>query len=334
MHKKLSKVLVTGGAGFIGSAFVRLLVERGYHVAVVDSLTYAGDMARLRDIKNRIAFYRADIGDVSSINRIVRRLKPRAVVHFAAETHVDRSIRHAGVFLTTNVVGTQILMEACRTTGVEKFVHISTDEVYGEIKKGYFTEESAFSPNSPYAASKAAADMLVKSYIRTHKFPAVIVRPSNNYGPWQYPEKLVPVVILKALHNQPVPVYARGLNMREWLYVTDCAEGVLKVMEKGKIGEAYNIGSAQERRNIDTVKKILDLLGKSHSLIEFVQDRPGHDIRYALDFSKIQKLGWKPRVNFDTGMTKVVSWSLNHQEWLESKLKDLKSHWQEVYRKK
>lgn len=330
----MKKVLVTGGAGFIGSAYARLLVERGYRVSIIDSLTYAGDKARLDDVKKKVAFYNADLTDAPRIESLFKRIKPRYVVHFAAETHVDRSIRHAGVFLTTNVVGTQILMEACRTTGVEKFVHISTDEVYGEIKKGYFTEESAFSPNSPYAASKAAADMLVKSYIRTHKFPAVIVRPSNNYGPWQYPEKLVPVVILKALHNQPVPVYARGLNMREWLYVTDCAEGVLKVMEKGKIGEAYNIGSAQERRNIDTVKKILDLLGKSHSLIEFVQDRPGHDIRYALDFSKIQKLGWKPRVNFDTGMTKVVSWSLNHQEWLESKLKDLKSHWQEVYRKK
>ena len=333
MHKKLSKVLVTGGAGFIGSAFVRLLVERGYNVAVVDSLTYAGDMMRLEEVKNRVAFYRADIGDASRISAIVRRLKPRCVVHFAAETHVDRSIRHAGVFLTTNVVGTQVLMEACRESKVEKFIHISTDEVYGEIKIGYFTEDSAFAPNSPYAASKASADLLVRSYVRTHGFPAVIARPSNNYGPWQYPEKLVPVVILKALNNQRVPVYAKGLNVREWLYVTDCAEGILKVVQKGQIGEAYNLGSSEERCNIDTVKKLLDLLDKPHSLIEFVQDRPGHDLRYALDFSKIRSLGWKPRITFDKGMSQVVSWSINHRPWLESKLKHLTGYWKTIYKK-
>jgi dTDP-glucose 4,6-dehydratase len=316
---KYPKILVTGGAGFIGSAFVRMGVGRGYRMAVVDKLTYAGDVARLEDIRDGVTFYKTDICDVAALAKIFKKEKPDAVVHFAAETHVDRSIDDAAPFVMTNVVGTQILLDISRRCGVGKFVHISTDEVYGEIKKGYFTETSPFRPNSPYAASKAAADLLVQSYVRTYGFPALILRPSNNYGPWQYPEKLIPVVISRALRGERVPVYATGQNVREWLYVTDCAGAVFCVLEKGRVGEAYNVGSGQERRNIQTVKKVLDCCGKPQTLIEFVRDRPGHDFRYALDFSKIKKLGWTPSVKWARGIEDVVAWYVAHQAWLAHK---------------
>jgi dTDP-glucose 4,6-dehydratase len=321
MRKKLPKILVTGGAGFIGSAFVRLAVERGYRVSVVDKLTYAGDLARLEDARGACAFYKKDICDAAALEKIFRREKPSAVIHFAAETHVDRSIFDAAPFIMTNVVGTQILLDMTRRHLVRKFIHISTDEVYGEIKKGAFTEHSPFAPNSPYAASKAAADLLVKSYMRTFGFPAVILRPSNNYGPWQFPEKLIPVVISNALRGRCVPVYATGRNVREWLYVTDFAEAVFCALEKGRVGEAYNVGSGQERCNIETVKKVLDLCGKSHRLIQFVRDRPGHDFRYALDFSKIKAIGWRPVVNLADGLKKVVAWYGANRAWLMQKRK-------------
>ena len=314
MRKRIPKILVTGGAGFIGSAFVRLLAKTGRFsqrngLVLVDKLTYSGDLKRLKEVKGNFKFYKTDICDKKAIERIFIKEKPQAVVHFAAETHVDRSIKDSAPFIETNVKGTHVLLEASRKYGVKRFIFISTDEVYGELKQGKFTESSPFKPNSPYAVSKAAADLLVQAYIRTYKFPAMIVRPCNNYGPWQYPEKLIPVAISRALKNKKIPIYAKGENVREWLYVDDCVEAILKVAQKGKIGQAYNIGSGIERKNIAVVKCILDILAKPHNLIEFVADRPGHDIRYCLDSLKIKKtLGWQPRLSFAEGIENTVIW--------------------------
>ncbi len=329
---KQKKILVTGGAGFIGSAFIRLADSLGIQVAVVDKLTYAGDYTRIKGLKN-IRFYKNDIGDKKSIAGILSREKPEAIIHFAAETHVDRSILDSAVFVNTNIAGVQNLMEAARVTNIKKYIHISTDEVYGEIKRGSFSESHPLEPNSPYAASKASADLLVKSYIRTYNFPAIIVRPSNNYGPWQYPEKLIPVVIYKAFHNLTIPVYAKGFNIREWLYVEDCAQAILTVLLKGTLGETYNIGSGCEERNIDVVNEILSIMKKPRTLIEFVKDRPGHDWRYSLNFSKIKKLGWKPKINFSEGIARTVLWNLENRAWLEDKVSYLRSYWKKVYKK-
>ncbi|MBI5874140.1 MAG: dTDP-glucose 4,6-dehydratase [Candidatus Omnitrophica bacterium] len=332
MRKKLCKILVTGGAGFIGSEFVRQAAALGYSIVVVDKLTYAGDLARIEGFEDKIKFFKADICRAARLDAIFKKERPCCIVHFAAESHVDRSIHDAAPFIETNIAGTQILLDISRKYGVEKFVHISSDEVYGEIKSGCFTEKSPMAPNSPYAASKAAADLLVRAYSRTHGFPAVIVRASNNYGPWQYPEKLIPVVILKALNNQKVPVYAQGQNVREWLYVSDCAKGILLVLEKGRLGEVYNIGSGYEKKNIDTVKRLLTLLEKPHELIAYVKDRPGHDLRYCLDCSKLRSLGWKPKIDFQTGTSLTVEWNRQNLGWLESKLKALSVYWKKVYR--
>jgi len=324
MRKKLPKILVTGGAGFIGSAFVRLLIKRGNLPLVVDSLTYAGDLKRLGQATGKLKLYRADICDKKKINAIFAREKPEIVLHFAAESHVDRSINDATAFIETNIKGTQILMDASRKYGVGKFIFISTDEVYGEIANGKFTEDSLIRPNSPYAASKAGADLLVQSYIRTYKFPAVIVRPSNNYGPWQYPEKLIPLAILRILEGQKVPVYGRGKNVREWLYVDDCALGIMAVMLKGRCGQVYNLGSGQESKNIDTVKLLLKKMEVDPARFEFVKDRPGHDLRYSLDSGKIKKeLGWRAPVKLGAGLESTVVWSLNNRSWLKSKLKNI-----------
>ncbi|MDO8662328.1 MAG: dTDP-glucose 4,6-dehydratase [Candidatus Omnitrophota bacterium] len=347
MRKRIPKILVTGGAGFIASAFARSVIARSeatkqspfLQVIVVDNLTYAGDLKRLgrkRGLSPKGTvpfFYKVDICDKKQIARIFKKEKPDIVVNFAAETHVDRSILDGDKFLTTNILGTQNLLEAAKEFGISRFVHISTDEVYGDIKRGRFTENSPLNPSSPYSASKASADLLVKSYIRTYKFPAIIVRPSNNYGPWQYPEKLIPVIIYKAIKNEKVPIYAKGLNVREWLYVDDCASAISKILEKGKPGEIYNIGSGNECKNIEVVKKILDILGKPHSLIKFVQDRPGHDIRYSLDSSKIRReLGWSPEISFDTGIKKTVNWYVANFSWLETKAKILRNYWKKVYK--
>ncbi|MGC8985047.1 MAG: dTDP-glucose 4,6-dehydratase, partial [Thermosulfidibacteraceae bacterium] len=282
-----------------------------------------------------ITFYHADIRDYEELDSIFAKEKPEAVVHFAAESHVDRSILEPRAFLQTNIEGTFNLLELSKKYGVEKFINISTDEVYGELgEEGKFTEETPLKPNSPYSVSKASQDMLGRAYYRTYGLPVITVRPSNNYGPWQYPEKLIPVVIVKALKNQPIPVYGTGKNVREWLYVSDCAEAVLTILEKGKIGEVYNVSSSEERRNIEVVKAILDILGKPHSLIEFVKDRPGHDYRYSTDSQKIyRELGWKAKTKFEEGLEKTVKWYLDHQDWLEKKVKDLEEFWQKVYRK-
>lgn len=322
MRKNLSKILVTGGAGFIGSAFVKGLLSRkgAPELIVVDKLTYAGDLERLREVKEKYKFYRVDICDKPRIDSIFKKERPDAVVNFAASTHVDRSIVDATPFIETNVRGTQVLLDASRRTRVGKLVHLSTDEVYGDIMEGKFNENSGLKPNSPYAASKASADLLIKSYIRTYNFPAVILRPSNNYGPWQYPEKLIPVIIYHALKNKGIPIYAKGLNAREWLYVSDCAEAIRLALENSKPAEIYNIGSGCEERNINVAKRILDILGKPHSLIKFVADRPGHDCRYALDSTKIRKLGWAPRADFESQLKVIVEWYKQNLSWLELKL--------------
>ncbi len=311
------KVLVTGGAGFIGSEFVRQGVQKKHQIVVVDTLTYAGDLARLKDVKGNYKFCQANICDKKALHKIFDKEQPELVAHFAAESHVDRSIEDASPFMDTNVKGTQILLDCVRRYSVKKFLHVSTDEVYGEIANGQFTEESPFNPNSPYSVSKAAADMLVRAYYRTYGVPVVLVRPSNNYGPWQYPEKLIPVAINKVLNGHKIPVYAAGLNVREWLYVGDCAQAVWTVLLKGKIGEAYNIGSGQEKKNIETVKMILKAMYQPEDMFEFVKDRPGHDIRYSVATKKIEtELGWEAKTKFDKGLNLTVDWYLANRDYL------------------
>lgn len=316
----MKKILVTGGAGFIGSEFVRQIVGKGYSVIVVDKLTYAGDLARLKEVEKKYKFFRADISDSKRMSYIFQKERPDLVVNFAAETHVDRSIQDSAPFLKTNIEGTRVLLELSRKYKIKKYLQISTDEIYGEIEKGKFKETSPLRPNSPYAVSKASADFLVQAYVRTYQLPALIVRACNNYGPWQYPEKLIPLIIWNALENKKIPIYARGLNVREWLYVSDCASAIYLVLKKGKLGEIYNIGSGVEKRNIELARQILKLLGKSERLIKFVKDRPGHDFRYALDFSKLRKLGWKPKMKFEQGIRMTVLWYEENLNWLKKKV--------------
>jgi dTDP-glucose 4,6-dehydratase len=316
----MKKILITGGAGFIGSNFILFLLESSDDTIVynLDKLTYAGDLERLRDIASdrRYHFIEGDICNENIVQDIFSK-GIDAVVHFAAESHVDRSIQDSIPFAVTNVRGTLTLLNAARKFGIDRFIHISTDEVYGQLgEDGQFFETTPLNPNSPYSASKAAADLFVKAYLHTYKLPAIIARPSNNYGPLQYPEKLIPVVIGSAIDNKPVPVYAKGENVREWIYVEDCVEGIFAVLEKGRIGEVYNIGSGRERRNIEVVRKILSILGKSETLIEYVQDRPGHDFRYSLNTDKMKtELGFKARTDFDDGLEKTVRWYTQNEGW-------------------
>ena len=322
--KRHSSVLVTGGAGFIGSAFVRLLAEQGVPVAVLDKLTYSGDLKRLEGTGGRFRFYKTDICNKRAAGAVFASERPDTVVHFAAESHVDRSIKDAAPFIETNIKGTQVLLDVSRKYSVNRFVFISSDEVYGEIADGKFKEDFPLKPNSPYAASKAAADLLVQAYVRTNKFPAIIVRPSNTYGPWQYPEKLIPLAILRILRKEKVPVYGKGKNIREWLYIDDCVRGIAEIMDKGRIGQVYNLGGSCESRNIDTVKLLLRLLGEKADRFKFVKDRPGHDIRYSLNSGKAAKeLGWRPKVKLAEGLKSTVAWSLCHRDWLKSKLADV-----------
>ena len=314
MNLKNKTILATGGAGFIGSHFVKyLLKERdGYNVINVDALSYAADLNRLKEVENdaRYSFLKADIRNVKELEKAFSG-DIDAVVHFAAETHVDNSIETPSLFADVNVTGTLNLLNLVLSKKIKKYIHISTDEVYGEIAEGAFTEESPFRPNSPYSASKAAADFFVRAYMRTYNLPAIIVRPCNNYGPWQYPEKFIPVASCKLLSGEKIPVYAEGLNRREWLYVEDCAKAIATIMEKGVIGEAYNLGSGVEKKNIDIAEKIVKILGKTTDSIEFVKDRPGHDFRYALNSEKIAQLGWQTRMNFDEGLENTVNWYKN-----------------------
>jgi len=316
-------ILVTGGCGFIGSHFVRYLLQIDSDCTIfnLDNLSYAGDLARLKDIEHnsRYRFIKADLRKIEDIEEIFSH-NIDIVVHLAAESHVDNSIKDPYVFEEVNVRGTLNLLSCARKHRVKRFIHVSTDEVYGEIEEGKFTENSPFAPNSPYSASKAAADFFVRAYMRTYGFPAIIIRPSNNYGPWQYPEKFIPVAISSVLADKKIPVYAQGLNCREWLYVGDCAEGVSLIMEKGKIGEIYNLGSGREMRNIDLAREILKIMGKPEDFIDFVEDRPGHDFRYCLDSSKVNKLDWEPQVDFATGIKDTVQWYTNKRSWIEEKL--------------
>jgi dTDP-glucose 4,6-dehydratase len=318
----MKKLLVTGGAGFIGSEFVRQAVWRRYTVTVIDKLSYAGDLKRIREVEGKITFRAADITDRKSVQAIMESEKPDTVVHWAAESHVDRSIADASPFLETNITGTQVLLDAAKDYGVKQFINISTDEVYGDLgKDGKFYETTPLNPSSPYSVSKASADMLGRAYQRTYGLPVITVRPSNNYGPWQYPEKLIPVIIMKAMNNERVPVYAKGENVREWLFVSDCADAVFQIMEKGETGEIYNIGSGEEKKNIEVVKTVLALLKKPEDLIEFTKDRPGHDFRYSLNSDKVKgQLGWRCRVTFSEGIEKTVRWYVENMEWVRSKL--------------
>jgi dTDP-glucose 4,6-dehydratase len=312
-------ILVTGGCGFIGSHFIRHVLAGypDYSIVNVDALTYAGNRDNLKDVEGNknYSFVKGKIEDAALMKDLVRNVD--TVVHFAAESHVDRSIADAQPFLMTNVIGTYTLLDAAKNAMVKKFNHISTDEVYGALgEEGTFTEETPLRPNSPYSASKASADMLARAYHETFGFPVVIVRPSNNYGPYQFPEKLVPLMITNLFEDRPVPVYGEGKNVRDWLFVEDNCRAINLILHKGKPGEAYNVGGNAERRNIDIVKKVIEIMGKDESLISFVKDRPGHDYRYALDTSKIEReLGWKPSGDMDSHLRKTIRWYRENEWW-------------------
>ena len=320
----MTKLLVTGGAGFIGANFI--YYELAHHPAdqilCLDSLTYAGNITTLKEAMKApgMRFVRADITDRETVFRLFDSYRPDVVVNFAAESHVDRSIRDPGVFLQTNIMGTQILMDACLHYGAQRFHQVSTDEVYGDLPLDrpdlLFVESTPLRASSPYSASKAAADLLVGAYVRTFQLPATISRCSNNYGPYQFPEKLIPLMIARAMAHQPLPVYGKGENIRDWLYVEDHCAAVDSIIRRGKAGEIYNIGGHNERSNLDVVKTILRELGEPESLITFVADRPGHDRRYAIDPEKIRReLGWQPATSFQDGIRATVQWYRDHQDW-------------------
>lgn len=319
----MKNILVTGGAGFIGSNFINYILTERDDILIVnlDKLTYAGNLENLKPIeqKSNYHFVRGDITNVELVDYIFRKFEIKYVINFAAESHVDRSILGSEVFYRTNVIGTNVLLEASRRFEVEKFLQISTDEVYGSLgETGFFTEQTPISPNSPYSSSKAAADLMVQAFHHTYGLPTVITRCSNNYGPLQFPEKLIPLMIINALNNKKLPVYGDGLNVRDWIYVIDHNKAAELVFEKGKVGEVYNIGASREMKNIEIVKLILKKLGKSEDLIEYVKDRPGHDRRYAIDSSKIQNdLGWKPTYEFEQAIDFTIEWYLNNKNWWE-----------------
>ncbi|MFQ6581353.1 dTDP-glucose 4,6-dehydratase [Priestia megaterium] len=322
MMKK--KILVTGGSGFIGGNFVQYMVNKypEYEIYNLDLLTYAGDLTKHREIeeKDNYWFIKADIANREEIIPLFISEKFDYVVHFAAESHVDRSITDPEIFIRTNVLGTQVLLDAAKLTNIKKFVHVSTDEVYGELDfnpNKFFTEDTPLQPNSPYSASKASSDLLVRSYSETYGLPVNITRCSNNYGPYHFPEKLIPLTISRVLNDQKVPVYGDGKNIRDWLHVIDHCSAIDLVLHEGKSGEIYNVGGHNERNNLEVVKTILHALNKSEDLIEFVEDRLGHDKRYAIDPTKLEKLGWKPKYNFETGIAQTIQWYLDNKEWWE-----------------
>ncbi|MEH7253894.1 dTDP-glucose 4,6-dehydratase [Neobacillus niacini] len=318
------KLLVTGGAGFIGSNFVRYMVNKypEYKIVNLDLLTYAGNLENLKDIENALnyKFVRGDIADHEFINGLFKEEKFDYVLNFAAESHVDRSITDPGIFVQTNIQGTLALLDAAKTFGVTKYLQVSTDEVYGTLgETGLFTEETPLAANSPYSASKAGADLLVRAYHETFGLPVNITRCSNNYGPFHFPEKLIPLMIINALNEKELPIYGDGLNIRDWLHVEDHCQAIDLVLHKGRNGEVYNVGGNNERTNIEIVKTILKHLNKPESLMKFVTDRPGHDRRYAIDATKLRtELGWSPKYNFDTGIEQTINWYLNNREWWEN----------------
>ena len=319
----MRKIFITGGAGFIGSAFIHLILRDDQSALVTnfDNLTYAGNLDNLAGIDT--ARYRFIKGDIADPQAVLAALDDNTdvLVNFAAESHVDRSILSAGEFLRTNIIGTQVLLDASRQRGVKRFVHISTDEVMGSLTEDtvqFFTEGSGFAPNSPYAASKAAAEHMVRAAHHTFGFDTVVTRCGNNYGPRQFPEKFLPLIISNALNDEPVPLYGDGLNVRDWIYVDDHCRAILSVLEKGRSGGVYNIGARNERRNIDVIRSVLEMVGKPQSLITFVKDRPGHDRRYAIDPSLIEmELGWRPLETWETGLQKTIRWYQENAQWLE-----------------
>ncbi|MBS3053297.1 MAG: dTDP-glucose 4,6-dehydratase [Candidatus Aenigmarchaeota archaeon] len=301
-------IIVTGGCGFIGTNFVRVLLnnEPGADITIIDKLTYAGKLEHIKDIRSKIKFSRCDIGNKKEIEKIIK--DADIVVNFAAETHVDKSIINPLSFLKSNIFGLYGLLEAARKADLKRFVQISTDEVYGSKNSGSFNEDDMLKPSNPYSATKAAGDHLVYSYVNTYGLNAIVTRCTNNYGPYQNPEKLIPKAIVRALTNKPIPVYARGRNVRDWIYVEDHCRAVMTALKKGKKGETYNIAGENEKPNIEIVKMILDILGKSTDLIKFVEDRPGHDFRYSIECKKIKKLGWKRKYGLKDGLRKTVDW--------------------------
>jgi dTDP-glucose 4,6-dehydratase len=313
------RLLVTGGCGFIGSNFIRVVLREHAEVEILnlDKLTYAGNPANLRDVEKdpRYSFLKGDICDHRDLEKAFG-WKPDAVVNFAAETHVDRSIVRPEDFIHTDVLGTFRILERIRETDI-RLVHISTDEVYGSIEEGSFTEESPLLPNSPYAASKAAADLLVRSYVRTYGVDAVVVRSCNNYGPYQYPEKVIPLFITNLLEGEKVPLYGEGRNVRDWLFVEDNCRAVYLVLTRGVSGEIYNVGAGQERSNLELTRAILEMMGEKEDRIAFVPDRPGHDFRYSVDWSKIRGLGWEPSCDFEEGLRRTVRWYRENRGWWE-----------------
>jgi dTDP-glucose 4,6-dehydratase len=331
-------LLLTGGSGFIGSNLVRWLLEHrpGWRVVNLDKLTYAGNPENLADLADhpRYRFVRGDIGDGALVRRLIEEEKVEAVMHLAAESHVDRSILSPAVFIETNVGGTQVLLEAAREAKVGRFLHCSTDEVYGSLgETGLFTEESPLQPSSPYSASKAGSDLLALAYAHTFGLPVVVTRCSNNFGPYQFPEKLIPLMIANALRDQPLPVYGDGRNVRDWIHVSDHCAGLAAVLERGRAGQVYNLGGSSERRNLEVVHAVLDLLGKPRSLLRFVADRPGHDRRYAIDASKARReLGWEPSRRFEEGLASTVRWYVENRGWWERVMSgEYRSYYQRQY---
>ncbi|GMR25646.1 MAG: dTDP-glucose 4,6-dehydratase [Ignavibacteria bacterium] len=322
-YKHMKNVLVTGGAGFIGSNFINYILAKrdDYNIVILDKLTYAGNLENLiaSESKNNYHFIKGDISNKELVNYLFNKFDIKYVINFAAESHVDRSILGSEVFFRSNVLGTNVLLEAARKFSVKKFLQISTDEVYGSLNSdGLFTEDTPLHPNSPYAASKASADMMALAFHHTYGVPVVITRCSNNYGPYQFPEKLIPLMIINSLKGKKLPVYGDGMNVRDWVYVIDHNAAVETVFENGKSGEVYNVGASTEMPNIQIVKLILNELGKSEDMIEFVKDRLGHDRRYAIDSTKIEnELGWRPKFNFEEAMSQTIKWFLTNKEWWE-----------------
>ena len=332
------KALVTGGAGFIGSSFIRYVLRTRKDIEIVnfDKLTYAGNLRNLEEVATdpRYAFVRGDIAEPDQVAAAFKQHHPDVVVNFAAETHVDRSIEDTTPFLRTNVVGTQCLLEQSRRSGISKFIQISTDEVYGSLgAEGAFREDTPIDPSSPYSASKASADLWALSYFKTYGFPVLVTRCSNNYGPYQFPEKLIPVLITNAMEGRSLPIYGDGLNVREWIFADEHSRAVLKALDVGLPGEVYNIGSGHEKTNLEVVREVLRIMGKPESMIQFVKDRPGHDRRYAIDCSKIQReWDWKSAVDFGVGLAETIGWYQSRQDWIQG-IKDASylSYYERMY---
>lgn len=328
------RILITGGAGFIGSNFIRyyLKAHPDHKIVNLDKLTYCGNLENLKDIENNpnYEFIKGDICDEKLVNELMQKVD--AVIHFAAESHVDNSIKHPFKFIKTNVIGTQTLLESARKNNIKKFLHISTDEVYGSIDVGSSDENYKFEPNSPYSVSKTAADQLARAYYITYNLPVIITRSSNNFGPYQYPEKLIPLFVTNLIEGKKVPVYGDGLNIRDWIHVQDNCEAIDFVFQKGKIGEAYNIGGGNEKTNIYITKTILNQLGKDESSINYVKDRPGHDRRYSLNCRKLRALGWTPNLTFEQAMKQTVEWYKNNEQWWKKiKSGEFKEYYEKHY---